>query len=102
VAVIELGHPTTATAAEADLLGLAFPTIRGVGVGVVSSVFAEIYYGARRGCFGFGGCGEKAFSSAKVAVAPIGSHAKVGVPFWVEQVGVGLNSISEIAISGSG
>eukprot|EP00962_Isochrysis_galbana_P026816 scaffold8360_cov122-Isochrysis_galbana.AAC.1 len=72
---VEVGYPAAAAAAMAEVLVLAFPPVRRVGVSVVASEFAKVYYGAGRGNFGLYSGGEEAFSCAQIAVAPVGSKA---------------------------
>jgi len=63
-AVVEVSYPPAATATVADMLAFAFPPVGRVGVGVVTSQFAEVNNGARGGYFGLNRSGEGAFSSA--------------------------------------
>jgi len=99
---VEFGYPAAAAAAMAEVLVLAFTPVGRVGVGVVASMFAEVYYGAGRGYFGLYSGSEEAFSSAQIAVAPVGSKAKVGISFGVEQVIVRLDGIGKVAKCGCG
>eukprot|EP00962_Isochrysis_galbana_P001008 scaffold269_cov123-Isochrysis_galbana.AAC.19 len=62
--VVKIGNPAAARATMANMFVFAFPPVGGVRVSVVSSQFAEVYYGARGGDFGFGGGREEAFGGA--------------------------------------
>eukprot|EP00962_Isochrysis_galbana_P011335 scaffold3180_cov196-Isochrysis_galbana.AAC.1 len=64
-AVVEVSYPPAATATVADMLAFAFPPVGRVGVGVVTSQFAEVNNGARGGYFGLNRSGEGAFSSVR-------------------------------------
>jgi len=53
---------------------------------------------------GFHGGKEEAFGGTEVPVAAVGSEAQAqeGEPFGVKEVGVWLDGVGEISISGSG